>query len=69
MPGSRGAGDGVVWPGLAGGAQVAGGLGGVILGVILKGLWFCFIMCCISFGQFILLISFFRLWIKLASVS
>ena len=70
MPGSRGAGDGVVWAGVAEstrsglgwvvGTQVARVPGGVILGVILKGLWFCFIMCCILFGQFIL-IRFFRL--------
>lgn len=46
-----------------------GGLGGAILGVILNGLWFCFIMCCILFGRFILLMSLLRLRIKLASVS
>lgn len=51
------------------GSQVEGGLGGAILGVILNGLWFCFIMCCILFGRFILLMSLLRLRIKLASVS
>ena len=76
---AAGRGTGLVWAGAAksvqcglgwvAGTQVEGGLGGAILGVILNGLWFCFIMCCILFGRFILLMSLLRLRIKLALVS
>lgn len=67
QPGSRGAGGGAGWAvaaespqcGLAGwrGCRWSGGLGGAMLGVILKGLRLCFIMCCVLFGRLILLMS------------